>query len=320
LGGTTFGQVLNRGGLTVQVTKELNPAGVRVRVSGTTPAAQAEIEACTGPTTTIKLLNAGDDIVVTCGSATVQVISGPVVAEFGSLSADLPTGTTATIAELGPETFAVDNSSGSSTSISVGGLSVLPAQIVTVQDTNGDGLVDVASWSGSACDTSNPSGDPDGDGLTNAQEASISTNPCVKDTDSDRCADSEELGSNPALGGQRDPLDKWDFYDVPVPAVYTVCSSPGVCSPLPTKDRAIGISTDVVALLKYAGARNTGSDPRYNVDLDGNTVLDGLEYDRTTSSYPGQPWRSGPPDGGIGITTDVIAMLAQAGHSCAAPP
>jgi hypothetical protein len=81
-----------------------------------------------------------------------------------------------------------------------------------------------------------------------------------------------------------------------------------------------GITTDVQALLKYAGAKDTGSDPRYNVDLDGNTIEDGLEYDRTTSSHPGQPWRSGPPDGGIGITTDVIAMLAQAGHSCVAPP
>jgi hypothetical protein len=81
------------------------------------------------------------------------------------------------------------------------------------------------------------------------------------------------------------------------------------------------ITTDVQALLKYAGAKDTGSNPRYNVDLDGNTVLDGLEYDRTPSAYPDQPWRSGPPDGTAGgITTDVTAMLKQAGHSCAAPP
>jgi uncharacterized repeat protein (TIGR01451 family) len=141
------------------------------------------------------------------------------------------------------------------------------------------------------------------------------------DADGDGCTDTQELGPNPARGGQRDPLDKWDFYDVPVPAIRTVCSSPGVCNPVPTKDRvAGGITTDVQALLKYAGAKDTGSDPRYNVDLDGNTIEDGLEYDRTTSAYLDQPWRSGPPDGGIGITTDVWAILKQAGNSCAAPP
>jgi hypothetical protein len=142
------------------------------------------------------------------------------------------------------------------------------------------------------------------------------------DSDTDGCADGKEVGPNPALGGERDPLDKWDFYDVPVPAIYTVCSSPGVCSPVPTRDKvAGGITTDVQALLKYSGAKNTGSDPRYNVDLDGNTVEDGLEYDRTTSAHPGQLWRSGPPDGTAGgITTDVQAMLKQAGHKCVVPP
>jgi YVTN family beta-propeller protein len=145
---------------------------------------------------------------------------------------------------------------------------------------------------------------------------------CDSDDDNDGCSDSEELGSTAALGGRRDPLNKWDFFDVPVPAIYIACSSPGVCNPVPTKDRVAGaITTDVQALLKYAGAKDTGSNPRYNVDLDGNTVLDGLEYDRTPSAYPDQPWRSGPPDGTAGgITTDVTAMLKQAGHSCAAPP
>jgi hypothetical protein len=159
--------------------------------------------------------------------------------------------------------------------------------------------------------TDDASLDADSDGLTNLQEYRIDTDPCISDTDGDGCADSEELAFSPP----RDPLDEWDFYDVPRPAIYTVCSSPGVCNPVPTRDRGIGITTDVVALLKYAGAKDTGSDPRYNVDLDANTVLDGVEYDRSNAS----PW-SGPPDGGIGITTDVAAILKQVGHSCAAPP
>jgi hypothetical protein len=69
-----------------------------------------------------------------------------------------------------------------------------------------------------------------------------------------------------------------------------------------------------VALLKYAGL--TYADADYKADNDGNGVWDGLQYDRSTSTTPGMPWRSGPPDYGIGVTTDVVAMLAQAGSSC----
>jgi len=151
---------------------------------------------------------------------------------------------------------------------------------------------------------------------TNTPTATPTSTPTpILDSDGDGCTDGEELGSDPILGGQRDPLNHWDFYDVPVPAIYTVCRSPGVCNPVPTRNLGIGITTDVVALLVYVGAVDTGNDPRYNVDLDANTVLDGVEYDRRNAS----PW-SGPPDGGIGITTDVVAILKQVGHSCAAPP
>jgi len=164
-----------------------------------------------------------------------------------------------------------------------------------------------------SCGPLSAGADWDGDLLTDDAEFNIGTDPCVKDTDGDGCADSEEpaaLNPNPATGGTRNPLYYWDFYDVPYPSHYT---SGGGGS----KDQGIGIATDVVALLTYAGATNSGSDPRYNVDLDGNTIMDGVEYDRTNLSPA--PW-SGVPDNGIGITTDVVAMLAQAGHGCTAPP
>lgn len=130
------------------------------------------------------------------------------------------------------------------------------------------------------------------------------------DTDGDGCADVEESGPTPSLGGDRDPANPWDFYDVPVPAL--------IVNPAGTRDKAIGTTTDVTALLKYVGL--TTSQLAYYVDLDGNGQWDGLQYDRTRSADPAKPWRSGPPDGGIGITSDVIAMNAQVGHSCAAPP
>ena len=41
-----------------------------------------------------------------------------------------------------------------------------------------------------------------------------------------------------------------------------------------------------------------------------------LQYDRSVSVTPGQPWRSEAPDGGIGLSSDVLAMLAQVGDSC----
>jgi len=145
------------------------------------------------------------------------------------------------------------------------------------------------------------------------QGATVTVLDPLADSDGDGCSNQEELGSNPALGGQRDPDNFWDFYDVPVPSHYA--SGGGG-----TRDKAIGVTTDVVALLTYVGSQNTGSDPRYNVDLDGDGIQDGIEYDRRTSAYPSQPWRSGPPDGGIGITTDVVAMMKQGGHSCTAPP
>ena len=146
-----------------------------------------------------------------------------------------------------------------------------------------------------------------------AQGATVTVLDPLADTDEDGCSNSEELGPNPDLGGQRDPQNPWDFYDVPVPSHYA--SGGGG-----TRDKAIGMTTDMVALLTYVGSINTGSDPRYNVDLDHDGVQDGIEYDRRTSAYPSQPWRSGPPDGGIGITTDVVAMIKQGGHSCTAPP
>jgi hypothetical protein len=112
------------------------------------------------------------------------------------------------------------------------------------------------------------------------------------DMDGDECSLLEELTrSKPG-----DPFSPWDFYDV-------------------TRDGGIGVATDVVALLKYSGALDTGSDPRYNVDLNGNTVEDGLEYDRSAMTTAQGNW-PGPPDGGIGVATDVVTMLNQAGMTC----
>jgi len=146
------------------------------------------------------------------------------------------------------------------------------------------------------------------------------------DTDGDGCTDIEEAGDNPALGGDRNPFDQWDFYDVPVPA-----------RPDPTpngpKNQAINLG-DALATLFYVGAYRTsvcGDNPNGNgvdydcdkgVDTDGDTVAnippdgvaDGQNYDRS-ASWP----FSGAPNNAVNLS-DVLAALYQVGHSCANPP
>jgi len=41
----------------------------------------------------------------------------------------------------------------------------------------------------------------------------------------------------------------------------------------------------------------------------------GMRYDRTASTTPGQPWRSGPPNGAVSIQ-DAIVALNQVGTNC----
>ncbi|HEX5480364.1 MAG TPA: flexitail domain-containing putative surface protein [Dehalococcoidia bacterium] len=173
-------------------------------------------------------------------------------------------------------------------------------------DTDGDGLSDSAEID--TYHTDPLVADTDGDGLSDGDEVhTYQTNALVADTDGDGCGDGREVGSDHRLGGQRDPNNPYDFYDVPAPALLN-----GYTGQKP--DGAVGVNSDVLAVLAYVGIPS--NDPRYTQDLDGNGVSDGLQYDRTLSADPNQPWRSGPPDGGIGINSDVLAVLAQSGNTC----
>jgi hypothetical protein len=140
-----------------------------------------------------------------------------------------------------------------------------------------------------------------------------SANPSAKlDMDGDGCSMLEELTRNKP----GDPFSPWDFFDVPTPAILLACPG-GVCTTIPKRDgTAGGITTDVQALLKYSGAKDTGTDPRYNVDLDANTIQDGIEYDRSALPTAQGTWPGAPDGTAGGITTDVQAMLAQAGMKC----
>jgi hypothetical protein len=176
----------------------------------------------------------------------------------------------------------------------------------TKADTDADGLSDPDEVFDVGTMPTNP--DTDADGLSDGNEVfNTGTLPTKADTDADGCGDGVELGGSHTSGGERDPLSPYDFYDVPAPALRL-----GYTGQL--RDHAIGVTSDVLALLSYSGKNSI--DPDYEADLDGNGTKDGLQYDRTVSAMMGQPWRSGPPDGAIGVTSDILAMLAQTGNSC----
>jgi hypothetical protein len=90
LGGTTSGTISNRGDQALEVTEVANPDGVRIISSaGTTP---ATLTACGGAS--VISISSGDDVIVTCSSVILQIISGSVEIVF---YADDGTAATATI-------------------------------------------------------------------------------------------------------------------------------------------------------------------------------------------------------------------------------
>jgi subtilisin family serine protease len=121
--------------------------------------------------------------------------------------------------------------------------------------------------------------------------------PCP-DSDGDGCSDCQESGSDPLLGGQRDPLNPYDFFDVPLPV-----GEPG------TGDRDGQIDgSDALAVLAKFGAvlgDPVPSAPKYDA-----------AYDRSQPTP--NPWNTQAPDG-TQDGNDILWSLWQFGHSCVAP-
>ena len=142
---------------------------------------------------------------------------------------------------------------------------------------------------------------------------------CVADDDSDGCADSEELlgasAPKPGSTGAYDPLDPYDFYDVPVPAL----ADPAPNGP---RNQVVDIA-DVLGVLFYAFADEGGpanaNGVAYDSDKMGLGTKAGQFYDRTPGTDPNPPWDAGPPNGVIDIG-DVLVALAQFGLDCSGEP
>jgi hypothetical protein len=130
----------------------------------------------------------------------------------------------------------------------------------------------------------------------------------INDDNDLSCTDAEELGGNINLGGMRNPLNPWDFADVPAPALPMAGS---------VRNGAVSLS-DVGAALTWVGATNNGGSNvngrDYDNDDNGNGVEDGAEYDRTPAGAI-----SGPPNGAVSLS-DVGVVLNQVGDNCTAAP
>ena len=123
--------------------------------------------------------------------------------------------------------------------------------------------------------------DYDLDTLPPCQEAKLGTDPYNPDTDADGCTDGQELGPSAQAGGQRNPINPWDYFN-------------------PSGD-GLNRVDDILTVIQHYGLH--AGDAGYDT-----------KYDRT---YLGpNMWNLGPPDGLISVS-DILAIIRQFGHDCA---
>lgn len=151
--------------------------------------------------------------------------------------------------------------------------------------------------------------DSDADGLLDQDELfSTDTERLIPDTDGDGCMDGAELGSDPAYGGQRDPLNFWDFFDTP--------DDQG------TRDGTVDLMKDLFGVLFRFGAEDGNGTAAPNRDSDPSAMPPpppayAPAFDRSPPPPGATLWELAPPDGTIDLFTDIFGMVAQYGHSCA---
>lgn len=116
----TIGSIVDAGGNTVLADDAPAPDGVRITVSGV-GATPSRVSVCGIGTL---LLPPGADIVVTCGSVTVRVVTGPASLALGdgSTVVTVPAGATARISDTGGGTYSVASLAGTGVAVTVDGV------------------------------------------------------------------------------------------------------------------------------------------------------------------------------------------------------
>lgn len=135
----------------------------------------------------------------------------------------------------------------------------------------------------------------------------------VEADDGDGCTAAQERGSNEALGGMRDPLNHWDFFDTP--------DAGGARDGVVTYDpEETDDDVDRVFARYFANDDGGTATPnRYSDPL--STPIPTPDeyfpaYDRSAPPAGAEKWQLGPPDGTIDLFNDIIGVANQAGHDC----
>jgi len=310
--GRTFGRILDRADLSLAIgdlVPNTEPAqeGVRIEASGGTGTAQ--VSTCGFATLSV---TAGNAVNVRCGSVTIEVVSGPVSAEFGSIEALLSTGAVATVEETSPNVFLVSNSPSSSGSVLVedqpipsgGSLQVCSGD----NDCDGDDVLDAADNCRTAANpgqtntdvTTDPPGDPLGDACDSCPSVAN-----LDQTNTD--ADLESAGASVAGDSLGDACDDDDDND--------------------------GFADDVEIYLNTAGLDNCPSNPPgpggdawpldINMDKYVTVVGDVLTYSgrigATGGPPPGSSWMQRldlNQDNFLTVVGDVLKFSGKVGSHC----
>ena len=209
-------------------------------------------------------------------------------------------------------------------SVTKGTIDVADSVVINcLPDADGDGMPDVFEKAHPCLDQSVPDAgvDDDGDSLSNLTEFQLGTDPCASDTggdglsdgaelagvtgakaalgtfmtdplnadtDGDGCTDGAEVGADETRGGRRDPLNRYDFYDV-------------------NGDAQVDVLNDLlpVILAYLQGPLDFGGPgPNYTTAKDRGALVGA------------NSWNRAGPDGHIDVLNDLLPMIFQFGHDC----
>jgi hypothetical protein len=117
------------------------------------------------------------------------------------------------------------------------------------------------------------------------------------DIDRDGCSDPAEQGTVASVGGLRNSIDRWDFFDVPTGATLM-------------RDKSVTVSDITQEVLRFGTMGDLTADPLSTPEVTGYHPA----YDR------GGPagvyiWNQAPANGSITVA-DIAAMVGQFGHTC----
>ena len=131
------------------------------------------------------------------------------------------------------------------------------------------------------------------------------------DTDLDGCSDQAENGPDPLIGGLRNYLDFWDFYDV--------WSHPPSQPTVWIRDKVINVPGEILGV---AGRFGPGPTPVSEAQSRADALATPANSNGYHAAFDRGPitgannWNRGPADGSINVPHDILGVANQFGHDC----